>query len=152
MVDLGTIPACAGSIRADARMPAADRHSLLPPPTGHTAFDAGDVAHQAEQMHTAGQFRAAARQWRRLADHHARLHGNDHPMVFDSRLRAARAHVPLGERDRALRQLTMLLEDRVRADGPEHPAVLDLRREIERLDGGASTPPLIPPSTPDADH
>ncbi|MGW1061333.1 serine/threonine-protein kinase [Micromonospora rubida] len=45
----------------------------------------------------------------------------------------ARAHVPLGERDRALRRLNALLEDRVRTDGPEHAAELDPQREVEQL-------------------
>jgi hypothetical protein len=103
------------------------------PPPGQSDLDVDGSAEQAERLLAAGEFRAAARQWRQLADHHARQHGDAHPLVFDYRLRAARAHVPLGERDRALRQLNLLLRDRIRADGPEHPAVRDLRQEIARL-------------------
>jgi hypothetical protein len=103
------------------------------PPPGRPDLDVDQAAEQAERLLAAGHFRAAARQWRQLASHHARQHGDDHPLVFDCRLRAARAHVPLGEHDRALRQLNLLLRDQIRADGPEHPAVLDLRQEIARL-------------------
>lgn len=115
------------------RVPQAARHTATPPPVGRVDLDAERAAQQAEHLHAAGEFRAAARQWRRLADYHARRHGDDHPLVFDFRLRAARAHLPLGEHGRALRQFNMLLQDLVRVNGPEHPAVLELQEEIERL-------------------
>jgi hypothetical protein len=116
------------------RVPRPSRDSAPPdPPPGQPDLDVDQAAEQAERLLADGEFRAAARQWRRLADHLARQHGDAHPLVFDYRLRAARAHVPLGEHDRALRQLNQLLHDRIRADGPEHPAVLDLRQEIARL-------------------
>ena len=87
----------------------------------------------AEQLYAAGEFRAAARQWRQLAEQLARQRGDDDPLVFDLRLRAARAHVALGEHDRALRHLSTLLQQRVHADGAEHAAVQELRQEIELL-------------------
>lgn len=108
-------------------------HVTATPTAEQTELNVEQTVKDAEQLHAAGEFRAAARQWRRLADQHARQHGDDDPLVFDLRLRAARAHVRLGEHDRALRQLTTLLRGRVRVDGPEHPAVRDLRQEIERL-------------------
>jgi serine/threonine protein kinase len=102
-------------------------------PPGQPDFDVDQATEQAERLAAAGEYRAAARLWRRLADHHARQHGDDHPLVFDCRLRAALAHLPLGERDRARRLLNQLLDDRVRVEGPDHPAVLDLRQEIAQL-------------------
>ncbi len=105
-----------------------------PAPTGSpVGLDLEQSVKQAEQLHAAGEFRAAARRWRQLAEQQARLHGDDHPLVFDFRLRAARAHVPLGEYDRALRQLDVLLQDRIRVDGPEHAVVVELREEIAQL-------------------
>jgi hypothetical protein len=111
-------------------------------PTGHTVAEPPrteridldpDPAAEAEQLFADGEFRAAARCWRQLADRHAQRLGRDHPQVFDWRLRAARAHLSLGEHDRALRQLDLLLADRVRVDGPEHPTALELRQEIATL-------------------
>ncbi|WP_307868441.1 protein kinase [Micromonospora sp. C95] len=108
---------------------------------------------QAEQMQAAGEFRAAARQWRRLAEHRARQHGDDDPQVFDLRLRAARTHLALGEHDRAVRQLTTLLAGRERVDGPDHPAVRELREEIARLSVERAGPlPLPQQYAPDADR
>ncbi|WP_328853229.1 protein kinase [Micromonospora globbae] len=121
---IGRVPP---TIRADA-----------PPLPGQANLDVEQTAKQAELLHAAGEYRAAARQWRRLAEHQARHRGEEDPSVFDFRRRAALAHVPLGERDRALRQLHVLLQDRVRVDGPEHPAVLDLLHQIERLSTGQS--------------
>jgi eukaryotic-like serine/threonine-protein kinase len=107
---------------------------------------------RADQLYAAGEFRAAARQWRQLADEHARRHGDDDPVVFDLRLRAARAHLSLGEPDRALRQMNLLLERRTRADGPEHPAAVELRQEIARLSSERRTPSPPGSSTPVADR
>ncbi|MEV7229779.1 serine/threonine-protein kinase [Polymorphospora sp. NPDC051019] len=104
-------------------------------PTTVTAagFDVELTAAHAERLQAAGEHRAAARHWRRLAEHHARQYGDEDPRVFDYRARAARTHVALGERSRALRQLQTILDDRLPVDGPDHPAVLDLRTEIARL-------------------
>jgi hypothetical protein len=91
------------------------------------------TADEAERLYAEGKYRAAARCWRALADQHEERHGADHPAVIDWRLKAARAHVPLGEVDRAVRQLKSLLRQRVRVDGADHPAALELRAEIGRL-------------------
>lgn len=106
------------------------------------------TAKRAEEWETAGKWRAAAREWRQLADEHAQRHGDDDPAVLDFRHRAVLTHVPLGELDRALRLLDALLQDRIRVQGPDHPAVRELRREIERL--SASEPPdrTDPPRRP----
>ncbi|MER7472750.1 serine/threonine-protein kinase [Micromonospora sp. NPDC000018] len=130
------------------RVPQPTHHTVTPPQARHVDLDVEQAARQAEQSFAAGNFRAAARTWRRLADYHAQRHGDDHPLVFDLRLRAARAHMPLGEHDRALRQLNALLRDRIRTDGPEHPAVLDLRQEIEDLskEHAAHQPPRYVPN------
>lgn len=116
------------------RLPA--QHTAAPastpgPTDRHAGMDA-DLT-EAERLHAAGQFRAAARSWRRVADQLAQQHGEAHPTVFECRVRAARAHLPLGEHDRALRLLEILLQQRIRTDGPEHPDVTDLRQEITRL-------------------
>ncbi|HWG98132.1 MAG TPA: serine/threonine protein kinase, partial [Pilimelia sp.] len=123
------------------------------PSAGSGAPPAADVAWtaaQAERLTATGEHRAAARLWRRTGEELARRHGEDHPRVFECRLRAARAHVPLGETDRALRLLRGLLRDRARADGPEHPAVRDLEREIARLSAEApgATGPASAPDRP----
>ncbi|MEQ4299937.1 protein kinase [Plantactinospora sp. B6F1] len=97
------------------------------------------VAH-GERLYAAGEFRAAARHWRQLAARRARERGEDDPLVFDLRLRAARAHVALGEHDRAIRQFQSLLQDRVRTDGPDHAAVLELRQELAQLIGAPEPP------------
>lgn len=136
----GVITDRAEPVRAYAaivgRVPPRPRPAAAPEPTaGESDVDVDKEAAHAEQLFAAGEFRAAARQWRRLAELHAQRHGPDHPLVFECRLRAARAHVPLGEVGRALRQLNTLLRDRIRVDGPEHTAVLELRQEIARLDG-----------------
>ncbi|MFG2044516.1 protein kinase [Dactylosporangium sp. NPDC048998] len=110
------------------------RHSLAAPHRkAHTDQDPDGAASEAERLFAAGEFRAAARRWRQLADQHEQRHGPAHPRVYEWRLLAARAHVPLGEHDRALRQLDVLLQERVRTDGPEHPAVLELRQEIAQV-------------------
>ncbi len=114
-----------------------------------TELDVEQTMNHAEQLYAAGEFRAAARQWRQLAERLAGQRGDD-PLVFDLRLRAARAHVALGEHDRALRYLRMLLQERVDADGAEHAAVRELRQEIELLSRERSAPHQPPRSTPDA--
>ncbi|MER7420724.1 serine/threonine-protein kinase [Micromonospora peucetia] len=144
----GAVPAYAAIV---GRVPQQARPTMTPS-TGDTDLDVEHAAKQAEQLQAAGEFRAAARQWRQLADRHARRHGDDHPLVFDLLLRAARAHVPLGEHDRALRQLNALLKDRTRVDGPEHAAVLELRQEIERLSRDRPAPRQASRSAPDADR
>lgn len=114
------------------RVPRRSGHPVAPSAPG-TELDPAQGVAQADRLYAAGHFRAAARQWRRLAEQHAQRYGDDDPLVFDLRLRAARAHVRLGEHDRALRQLQTLLRNRIQVDGPEHAAVLELRQEIERL-------------------
>jgi len=100
--------------------------------------DPDHAASEAERLFLAGEFRAAARGWRQVGDHRAQQYGPDHALVFESRLRVARAHLALGEVDRALRQLDLLLQDRVRVDGPDHPATRELRQEVDSL--RAATP------------
>ncbi|MEV0609522.1 protein kinase [Polymorphospora rubra] len=107
---------------------------------------------RAKQLHAAGEYRAAARQWRQLADHRARQYGDDDRKVFDLRLQAARAHVSLGEHDRAVRQLNVLLQDRIRVDGPDHAAVRSLRQEIARVSTERPTSPPPPRRGPGSDH
>ncbi|MFC0530330.1 serine/threonine-protein kinase [Phytohabitans kaempferiae] len=114
--------------------------------------DLEQAIRQAEQLQAAGEIRAAVREWRRLAEAHARQHGDDDPLVFDLLRRAARAHVDLGEPGWALRQLNMLLQSRIRADGPEHAAVLDLRQEIARLRQERATSPPPQRRPPSADR
>ncbi|MEU5725000.1 serine/threonine-protein kinase [Micromonospora sp. NPDC047738] len=133
------------------RVPQPTPHSVAPA-TGNAELDVEQAAKQAEQLHVAGEFRAAAREWRRLASELAQRHGEDHRLVFDFRLRAARAHVPLGEHERALRQLNVLLEDRVRLVGPEHATVMELRQEIERIIKQLSSSSPSHRSAPDADR
>lgn len=132
----GVLDDPAGAVRAYAailgRAPLQPQR-LAAAPSEQTELDVERTAEQAEQLHIAGEFRAAARQWRQLADHQAQRRGGGDPLVFEFRLRAARAHVPLGEHDRALRQLNLLLQERIRMDGPRHAAVLDLQQEIEQL-------------------
>ncbi|WP_328375742.1 serine/threonine-protein kinase [Micromonospora zamorensis] len=132
----GVLDDPAGAVRAYAaivgRAPL-QSHLLSAAPSEQTELDIERTAEQAEQLHTAGEFRAAARKWRQLADHLAQRQGAHDPLVFEFQLRAARAHVPLGEHDRALRHLNQLLKERIRADGPRHAAVLDLQQEIEQL-------------------
>jgi serine/threonine protein kinase len=120
--------------------------------TKRTELDLEQAIRHAEQLEASGQFRAAAREWRRLAEDRARRHRDDDPVVFDLRRHAALAHVPLGEQDRALRQLNSLLQDRIQADGPEHAAVLDLREEIARLTHQRPASPPLPRQPPGADH
>ncbi|MDI1461088.1 serine/threonine-protein kinase [Catellatospora sp. KI3] len=98
----------------------------------------------ADALDRAGQHRPAASQWRRLAMLAARKDGPDSGQEFEFRLRTARAHAALGERDRALTVLQRLLTDRVRVDGPGDAAVLALRHEITALTEA--------PETPSADH
>lgn len=117
-----------------------------------TELDLDQALRHAEQIHAAGQFRAAARQWRRLAEELARQRGDDDPLVFDLRRRAARAHVDLGEPERALRQLDSLLQRRIQADGPEHTAVLDLRQEIAQLSRQRTASPPPPRQPPGANR
>lgn len=56
------------------------------------------TADEAERLFAAGEFRAAARIWRKLAEHHRPGPGDDASAFL---LRAADAHRALGERDRA---------------------------------------------------
>ncbi|MFY1670222.1 protein kinase domain-containing protein [Plantactinospora sp. WMMB334] len=119
---------------------------------GRTGPDAEPSVADGERLYAAGEFRAAARHWRQLADRQAEQRGEDDPLVFDLRLRAARAHVALGEHDRAARQLQSLLQDRIRVDGPEHPAVRELRQEIARLSSDRPEPPRPSRPTSGADH
>ncbi|GIJ52208.1 hypothetical protein Val02_90940 [Virgisporangium aliadipatigenens] len=101
-----------------------------PPVAPRPRAKALDRDDDAEQLFTAGRYRDAARRWRQLADRVEEQHGPGHPQVFDWRLRAARAHIPLNEHSRALRQMEILLAQRIRLDGADHPAVLDLQKEI----------------------
>ncbi|MGW0507057.1 protein kinase domain-containing protein [Micromonospora sp. NPDC003241] len=126
------------------------RAATVAPADETSDMDLEQASRQAEQMQAAGEFRAAARQWRRLAEHRARRHGDDDPQVFDLRLRAARTHLALGEHDRAVRHLTTLLEGREQLDGPEHPAVRELREEIARLSAERAGSLPLPPHAPDA--
>lgn len=128
-------------------------HSGTAPAAEQTGPDPERAVRHAEQLQAAGEFRAAARQWRRLAEERARQYGDDDSLVFDYQRQAARAHVALGEHSRALRQLDTLLQNRLRTDGPDDPAVLDLRAEIARLNTRQTTspPPPLPRRPPDAD-
>ncbi|MEJ3745571.1 serine/threonine-protein kinase [Actinomycetes bacterium KLBMP 9797] len=146
----GVLDDTAEAVRAYAAIIGRVPRQLSEPPitAGQTELDLEQALRHAEQLQAAGEFRAAARQWRRIAEDRARRHGDDDAMVFDLQRRAALAHVPLGEHDRALRQLNSLLQSRIRADGPEHPAVVDLRQEIARLSRertDSSSPPRHPP-------
>jgi hypothetical protein len=129
----GVVSEHADAVRAYAaivgRVPV--RHAVAP--TLPTPRDDSDHAAEAERLYAAGEFRAAARQWRLLAEQVAQQHGESHPTVFDCRLRAARAHLPLGEPDRALRLLDRLLQQHTKFHGPEHPPVAQLRQEIAEL-------------------
>ncbi|WP_225852069.1 serine/threonine-protein kinase [Micromonospora sp. AMSO12t] len=144
----GSVPAYAAIV---GRAPQQAR-PVVTSTIGPLELDLEQASKQAEQLQAAGEFRAAARQWRQLADHHARSHGDSHPLVFDLRLRAARAHVPLGEHDRALRQLKSLMHSRAQVDGPEHFAVVELRQEIERLSKERPSPRERARHVPDVDH
>ncbi|WP_331461152.1 serine/threonine-protein kinase [Micromonospora tarapacensis] len=151
----GVLDDTAAAVRAYAaivgRVPQ-QAHFRAASTSGPTTIDAEQAARHAEQLQAAGEFRAAARQWRRLAEHRARQHGDDDSVVFDLRLRAARAHVALGEHDRALRQFNSLLQSRERADGPADPVVAQLRREIARLNTGRPASPPSPRRGPGADR
>lgn len=105
---------------------------------------------QAEQLAATGNPRAAARQWRQLADLRAFQHGDEDATVVEYRLRAIRLHAELGEHSRALRQLRDL-HDRISVDGPEHPAVSAIQREIAKLSEGAPDQPA-PRAAPSSDH
>lgn len=115
--------------------------SATVPPTPSSGLDIEQGEKRAEQLEAAGEHRAAARQWRHLATHVAQQRGDDHSLVFRFRERAARAHIPLGELDRAVRQLTKLLQDRLRVNGSDHEAVAELRRQIAQLSDTHPTPP-----------
>ncbi|MFC3739522.1 serine/threonine-protein kinase [Paractinoplanes deccanensis] len=99
--------------------------------------DARNAGEHAEKLAAAGNFRAAAKEWRRLANDRAVQHGDEDLVVVDYRLRAIRIHAELGEHSRALRQLHALLQSGNGIDDPEHPAASAIRREIARLSGGA---------------
>jgi eukaryotic-like serine/threonine-protein kinase len=132
--DLPPIPGVlddpSGAVRAYAAIVGRVRQTR---PVEEASVDTAQAAKRAEQLEAVGEHRAAAREWRRLADERALRAGDDDLRVFEFRVRAARAHLPLGEHDRAVRQLTLLLEQRTRLDGPEHPVVVDLRREIDHV-------------------
>ncbi|WP_233604515.1 serine/threonine-protein kinase [Micromonospora sp. HM5-17] len=140
----GVLDATAGAVQAYAaivgRVPQQVRSGATPV-AGQTELDPERTVRQAEQLQAAGQFRAAARQWRRLAEDRIRQHGDDDSLAFEFRRRAARAHLALGEHTRALRQLKALLDNRIRAEGPDAPAVRDLREEIARISGEQASPP-----------
>ncbi|XVU29164.1 serine/threonine-protein kinase [Actinoplanes sp. CA-054009] len=92
-----------------------------------------NAGERAEKLAAAGNFRAAAKEWRRLADDRAVQHGDEDLTVVDYRLRAIRIHAELGEHSRALRQLHALLQNGNGIDDPEHPAASAIRQEIARL-------------------
>ncbi|WKU07290.1 serine/threonine-protein kinase [Micromonospora sp. HUAS LYJ1] len=118
-------------------------------PVPPSVLDPEQVARQAEQLFAAGEFRAAARLWRSLVEHHVQRHGDNHPAVFGFRLNTARAHDLLGEHGRALRQLNDLLHDQTRLVGAGHPSVQQLRQEIEALEEKSASSPR-PRSVPSA--
>jgi serine/threonine protein kinase len=95
----------------------------------------------AQQLAAAGSPRAAARQWRQLADARALRYGDGDTTVVEYRLRAIRLHADLGEHSRALHQLHRLLHDHMSVGGPEHPAVSAIQREITKLSEGESGQP-----------
>ncbi len=76
-----------------------------------------------------GNRRAAAQQWRRLAEDWAQHHGDDDPAVVEYRLRAVRLHIELGETSRASRQLNDMLD----THGAGHPAAAAIRHEMTKL-------------------
>jgi serine/threonine protein kinase len=88
---------------------------------------------RAEVLSATGNPRAAARQWRQLADLRAVQHGDEDSKVVDYRLRAIHLRAALGEHGRALSQLRDLLRDQIAVVGPEHHNVLAIQSEIERL-------------------
>ncbi|MBB4752520.1 serine/threonine-protein kinase [Actinoplanes lobatus] len=91
---------------------------------------------RAQQLATTGNPRAAARQWRELADRRASQFGEQDAAVADYRLRAIRLHAEIGEHSRALRQLHSLLQDRIAVDGAGHPTVQAIQDEIAKLTQG----------------
>ncbi|PTA42485.1 serine/threonine-protein kinase [Micromonospora sp. RP3T] len=118
--------------------------SLTAAPAARSApasdWDADLARQHAERLQAAGEHRAAARAWRQLADDVAQRNSDGHELVFDFRRRAALAHVPLGEHDRAHRQLNKLLEDRLRIAASDDSVVAELRREIAQLSNVSVTP------------
>ncbi|WP_432828546.1 serine/threonine-protein kinase [Dactylosporangium sp. CA-092794] len=94
-------------------------------------------ADEAERLAGAGQFRAAARLWRQLADRQEREHGPADPLAFEYRVRVALAHASLHEHERALRLLNGMVEQWTRLGDAGQAQVRRLRAEIERLQGGA---------------
>ncbi|WP_233606637.1 serine/threonine-protein kinase [Micromonospora sp. Llam0] len=149
------IPAAAEAVQAYAAIVGRVPHQALSRPAPADVPGPPDMqqgVRRADQLYAAGEYRAAARKWRQLADEHARRHGDDDPVVFDLRLRAARAHLPLGEPDRAVRQMNLLLERRTRVDGQEHAVVVQLRQEIASLSSERRAPSPEGSSTPDADR
>ncbi|WP_262016040.1 serine/threonine-protein kinase [Micromonospora sp. Mcm103] len=103
------------------------------PLADESEWDADLAKQQAERLQETGEHRAAARAWRQLADDVAQRHGDGHELVLDFRRRAALAHVPLGEHDRARRQLEKLLQDRLRVAASDDAIVAELRQEIAQL-------------------
>ncbi len=114
-------------------------------PTQHVVYASAEPeepARRAEMLAATGNLRAAAHQWRQLAELRAMEHGDGDAAAVEYRLRAIRVHVDIGEPSRALRQLRDLLEDRIRADGPEHPSVSVVQQEIARFsENGRLRPP-----------
>jgi eukaryotic-like serine/threonine-protein kinase len=90
---------------------------------------------QADLLAATGNARAAAQQWRRLAEIRADQYGDGDAKVVDYRLRAIRLQAAQGDQSRARRQLLDLLHDRISADGSGHPTVLAVQREIAQLSG-----------------
>jgi serine/threonine protein kinase len=94
---------------------------------------AAEAEARTRQLVATGNPRAAARQWRQLADTRAVQFGDDDVAVVEYRIRAARLHAEFGERSHALHQLRDLLHNRVGIDGTEHPAASAIQREIAKL-------------------
>ncbi|WBB79290.1 protein kinase [Micromonospora sp. WMMD882] len=120
------------------------------PPTVEPPEPAGEpTAAHAARSHAAGEYRAAARQWRRLAEDRVQRYGEGDPKAFGFRLNVARAHAALGEHARALRLFQSALGDWERAVGPGHPTVRQLRREIARFSAEPSQVPRYAPDVGD---
>lgn len=109
---------------------------MIPPPTRPVERTAED----AERLLAAGKPRAAARLWRELAEEYAERYGESDPRVFEWRLQAARAHLRMNDRSRALRLLEALLTWRIQIVGGDHVSVRELRQEIAQLRSETPTP------------
>ncbi|WP_344077153.1 serine/threonine-protein kinase [Luedemannella helvata] len=109
----------------------APAHHIEPPRPRMNSYE--HEADEASRLLAGGQARAAARQWRQLAERYAQQHGEHDPKVFEWRRQAARAHLQMDEHDRALRQLETVLTRQIQAVGPDHATVRELRQEIADL-------------------